>query len=154
MVSVEVRRGYSKRWRRKNPHKMFQSYKNWQDNNRHKVRAKIIAERYTQLKSHCEKCGSNEKLERHHTDYGKPLEVLTLCKNCHEAMPEAIYTQPKGPENRFLNGKIEVEIIDDSYIPMTEKNRLWTVKVVDSGEILKVRPNNLHFFPKNTLEKS
>ena len=31
----------------------------------------------------CEKCGSNNNLERHHKDYSKPLEVQVLCKNCH-----------------------------------------------------------------------
>jgi len=32
----------------------------------------------------CAKCGSKERLHRHHPDYNKPLEVIILCKKCHE----------------------------------------------------------------------
>lgn len=31
----------------------------------------------------CEECNMNNKLEAHHNDYLKPLEVNWLCKNCH-----------------------------------------------------------------------
>jgi hypothetical protein len=31
----------------------------------------------------CEKCNSDSKLEAHHHDYEKPLDVLWLCRNCH-----------------------------------------------------------------------
>jgi hypothetical protein len=48
-------------------------------------RAITIADRYTKLGEKCEICGNTEKLERHHEDYSKPLEVRTLCKYCHEA---------------------------------------------------------------------
>lgn len=30
----------------------------------------------------CQKCGS-AKAEMHHEDYGKPLEVIWLCRPCH-----------------------------------------------------------------------
>lgn len=31
----------------------------------------------------CEKCNIESKLEAHHEDYSKPLEVIWLCKGCH-----------------------------------------------------------------------
>ena len=31
----------------------------------------------------CEKCGSVERLHRHHPDYSKPLVVQILCYDCH-----------------------------------------------------------------------
>lgn len=49
-----------------------------------------------QLKPQCEKCGKTEKLEGHHPDYNKPLEVMTLCKDCHEALHAELRQQGKG----------------------------------------------------------
>lgn len=31
----------------------------------------------------CIKCGSTENLVRHHPDYSKPLEIVTLCHTCN-----------------------------------------------------------------------
>jgi hypothetical protein len=36
------------------------------------------------MKPNCEWCSATEKLHRHHPDYSKPLEVVTLCVPCHE----------------------------------------------------------------------
>ena len=36
------------------------------------------------LKPQCEHCDSVDSLHMHHPDYSKPLEVITLCVNCHE----------------------------------------------------------------------
>ena len=32
---------------------------------------------------HCEKCGLVKKLDGHHEDYAKPLEVIWFCRACH-----------------------------------------------------------------------
>lgn len=34
----------------------------------------------------CAKCNKNKKLEGHHNDYNKPLEVIWVCKECHDAI--------------------------------------------------------------------
>lgn len=31
----------------------------------------------------CSQCGKRRKLDAHHNDYSKPLNVLWLCKKCH-----------------------------------------------------------------------
>lgn len=44
----------------------------------------------------CERCGdTHEKLEAHHCDYNKPMEVLFLCTWCHNA-----WHKVKTPLNR------------------------------------------------------
>ena len=40
---------------------------------------------YIKRPDNCSKCNSLGKIEGHHTDYTKPLEVVWLCRNCHWA---------------------------------------------------------------------
>jgi len=50
------------------------------------IRAKNLAYKHCSLKEKCEVCGSTHNLQRHHPDYSKPLEVMTLCRDCHWAI--------------------------------------------------------------------
>ena len=43
----------------------------------------------------CSRCGTKAKrLERHHADYSKPLEVEILCTTCHRVADQESGTQP------------------------------------------------------------
>lgn len=41
----------------------------------------------------CSECYSNQKVEGHHDDYSKPLEVRWLCETCHKEWHR--YNEPK-----------------------------------------------------------
>jgi hypothetical protein len=48
---------------------------------KHKARKQALK---LPLKPACEDCGASGLLHRHHPDYDKPLNVVTLCVKCHE----------------------------------------------------------------------
>jgi len=60
-----------------------QYLRNWNKRNEKKKNAQQLAQNHIPLQPFCEKCGSDQNLERHHPDYSKPLEVQTLCRSCH-----------------------------------------------------------------------
>ena len=49
----------------------------------HKAVAKAIVEGRLVRPSECERCGRERKLDGHHEDYLKPLQVEWLCSPCH-----------------------------------------------------------------------
>ena len=91
-------------WQRKRAHHFYETYlKPWHKKNKDrkaayslkyrtaypdKVRAQTILN--AAIRNHkvarpsiCEECGSGERIEGHHPDYSKPLEVVWLCHGCH-----------------------------------------------------------------------
>ena len=80
-------------WREQNPNYSSTYKKEHREKNRlpnkkyrklypEKIKAHVLS-RKIPLKSHCEKCNTTENLQKHHPDYSKPLEVITLCRKCH-----------------------------------------------------------------------
>jgi hypothetical protein len=52
---------------------------------KHKARSKAF--RKIKMENQiCEICKKFKAVERHHSDYSKPLEVIFLCKGCHELL--------------------------------------------------------------------
>lgn len=57
-----------------------------------KVQAHQFARKHkTKLKSKvCKNCNSTKNLHMHHPNYSKPLEVVTLCSDCHETLHHGV----------------------------------------------------------------
>lgn len=49
-----------------------------------KRKARQLAKDAGLRKDNCERCDADTDLHMHHEDYSKPLEVITLCRTCHE----------------------------------------------------------------------
>jgi hypothetical protein len=76
------------RFNERHPGELNKKKNDWQKRNPEKARAKVYAQRYVPLKDKCEWCPETKGLGRHHPDYSKPLEVLTLCPKCHKKAKE------------------------------------------------------------------
>lgn len=60
------------------------SQRRWAARNPEKTKAHdIVHAQGVPLADRCARCGSGNNLHRHHPDYTKPKEVITLCSACH-----------------------------------------------------------------------
>lgn len=58
-------------------------YSRYFEEHRKEHHAQSLAWRKIPLDDSCSLCGATENLQRHHPDYDKPLEVITVCAYCH-----------------------------------------------------------------------
>lgn len=77
----------AKEYRKKNPKKLETTQK-FRKNNPEKARAysavgNALRSGKLQKPDLCEKCMKKKKVEAHHEDYSRPLDVTWLCKKCH-----------------------------------------------------------------------
>lgn len=93
---------YIKKWRKINPKKVL--IYNEENKEKHKIHVKNYREKYPEKykalntvcnaikngnlskPTQCIKCGKTSlecRLEYHHEDYSKPLNVIALCRKCH-----------------------------------------------------------------------
>lgn len=60
----------------------------WRDKNKEKRRAhdavRYALKKGTLVRQPCERCGSTHRVEAHHDDYSKPLDVKWLCEEHHK----------------------------------------------------------------------
>ncbi len=86
---------YSKKWADKNKKKRSEYRDRWRKNNLKQVAANRFLQRYVNKGVItrgiiCENCKKVGKMEAHHKDYTKPLEVNWLCRRCHMKIHRSI----------------------------------------------------------------
>ncbi len=75
---------------RRTPERKREKNRRYRDKNPEKVRAGWLLRRAVKdgrlvRPEACLKCGRRGRVEAHHADYSKPLDVEWLCRKCHEA---------------------------------------------------------------------
>ena len=70
---------YTSVWQLRNPEKK----------RAHRLVAEAIARGHLVKPSACEACGREIRLDAHHDDYAKPLDVRWFCRKCHVAHHKA-----------------------------------------------------------------
>lgn len=86
----EKHRENCRRWAKKNREKRREMRRQWREENPEKYEAHlavnnaILAGRLTRPKE-CSHCQKEARVEAHHEDYSKPLNVRWLCSYCHKA---------------------------------------------------------------------
>ena len=81
---------------RRRARKSYRKHRDWylanqieyRKKNREKTKAQGAA-KWLPLAEFCITCHATESLERHHPDYTKPKEIVTLCRRCHKAIHTA-----------------------------------------------------------------
>lgn len=78
----------SLKWQKENKERFNKNLKRYRDNNKEKLLARQYVIWGLKLgviskPDKCNKCNSMVKLQAHHLDHNKPLEVQWLCKICH-----------------------------------------------------------------------
>lgn len=76
---------------RQHPKRQKKAARKWSENNPEKIRAQAavhnaLARGKLTKPEHCESCGRSlpkARLDGHHEDYSKPLDVDWLCRQCH-----------------------------------------------------------------------
>lgn len=86
----------ARRQRRKDdPKKYSADSRRWKRNNKpkeqaHKAVARAIKKGVLIKPVVCPQCGSSVKIEGHHDDYAKQLDVIWVCQRCHNKIHEAM----------------------------------------------------------------
>lgn len=84
-----TRMAAARRWKDEHPESALETQNRWDQSNPEKKRAHAavaaaVKRGALSRPSCCEQCGlGSPRIEGHHPDYSKPLEVVWLCLDCH-----------------------------------------------------------------------
>lgn len=86
--NYEDRRARMQEYAQLHPGKAREANRRWLARNPEKYRAhnavsNAVRDGYLVRPLFCEECGSGVRIQAHHDDYSKPLEVRWLCTRCH-----------------------------------------------------------------------
>jgi hypothetical protein len=79
---------YNERWKAKNKPKVLEYAKRHKDAHPEQVRAVAAAQKLPRGRC-CERCASTVNLQKHHPDYSRPRQFITLCVKCHRKLHNA-----------------------------------------------------------------
>jgi hypothetical protein len=90
----EAVREHSRAWAQANPERRRERNQRFRAQHPEKDRAhnlvgKAVARGTLTKPDACEDCGRDGRIEAHHDDYARPLEVRWLCKPCHHVADRA-----------------------------------------------------------------
>lgn len=81
-----------KKWKADNQERWYESAKKWALANPEKIKVehqlqKAVLRGQVLKSAACQTCGvTDNRIEGHHPDYSKPLEVIWLCRSCHQRL--------------------------------------------------------------------
>ena len=83
----ERKKAYRKKFYIEHREELVERSLKWKRQNRDKARTHgLVYSHKIPIGNKCVLCSSSENLVRHHPDYSKPLEVVTLCSSCHSLL--------------------------------------------------------------------
>lgn len=82
---------YKRRWRQRNKEHVSAYSKGWVSEHpdralAHQILGNAVARGKFKKQSVCEFCGATTNIDGHHQDYSRPLEVIWLCRSCHQKL--------------------------------------------------------------------
>lgn len=85
---LKFQRKYQKKYNKNNKGVVKKAHKKYYENNKEKVIVRMTAGRKIKIPENqvCQVCNGKLVIERHHSDYSKPLEVQFLCIKCHNSI--------------------------------------------------------------------
>lgn len=90
------RKEYMREYKEKNREKIRENQKRYRERNRQKVNAQAVLNYHVkvgniEIPEMCSLCErKDQKLESHHDDYNKPLDVIWVCNRCHKKLHKII----------------------------------------------------------------